>query len=226
MKKKLLNDFFLATFCIAAIYANAATELRENYERVCCESSDIYEHIPVLYQLSKECSSVVEIGLRDMNSSWGILQGLSENPNAPRYYLGVDMCQPPSHIFNNAKNLSLANGIAFHFLEANDMDIDLEPADMLFIDSLHTYCHLMYELEKFSPMIQKYIAMHDTSDPWGTIDDCEYHGDYSEYPLHFDRKKRGLWAAVVDFLAIHPEWRLKERRLNNHGFTTLERISN
>jgi len=50
-----------------------------------------------------------------------------------------------------AKRLSLGNGIAFEFWQANDMDVDIHSADMLFIDTLHTYCHLTYELEKFSP---------------------------------------------------------------------------
>jgi len=69
--------------------------------------------------------------------------------------------------------------------------------------------------------------MHDTSDPWGTIDDFQqYSGDYSEYPPEIDRTKRGLWAAVEDFLVRHPEWKLRERRLNCHGLTTLERIAN
>jgi len=94
---------------------------------------------------------------------------------------------------------------------------------LLFIDSLHTYCHLTYELEKFSPKVSKYIAMHDTSwDP--TIDDPAYYGDYSEYPPEYDRTKRGLWPAVVDFLKRHPEWTLHERRLNNYGFTILKRV--
>ena len=103
------------------------------------------------------------------------------------------------------------------------MDIDIPPAEMLFIDSLHTYCHLTYELEKFSPKISKVIAMHDTSEPWGDADDSDYRGDYSEYPLYIDRSKKGLWSAVEDFLERHPEWILQERLFNNHGFTILRR---
>lgn len=67
--------------------------------------------------------------------------------------------------------------------------------------------------------------MHDTSAPWGDRDDTEYHGDYSEYPASFDRNKRGLWPAVEDFLANHKEWKLLERRFNNHGLTILERVA-
>jgi beta-1,4-mannosyl-glycoprotein beta-1,4-N-acetylglucosaminyltransferase len=179
-----------------------------------------------LRALAAECASVVEIGLRSMESSWGILRGLSENLSSSRSYIGIDIDSPSTELLDSAKRLAEGNGIAFNFWRANDLNIDIEPTELLFIDSLHTYCHLTYELEKFSPKVSKYIAMHDTS--WGEppIDDPAYQGNYSEYPSEYDRTKRGLWQAVVDFLQRHPEWTLHERRVNNYGFTILKRISN
>jgi hypothetical protein len=35
----------------------------------------------------------------------------------------------------------------------------------------------------------------------------------------------GLWPAVVLFLEMHPEWRVKERFTNNNGLTVLERVA-
>lgn len=200
-------------------------ELKDVYEEHCKEPSDINEHLPVLCSLAKECATVVEIGLRGMVSSWGILEGLAENTATTRSYIGIDLYTPPDRILNAAKKLSNTHGISFRFWQANDLYITIPPADMLFIDSLHTYIHLTYELEKFSPFISKYIAMHDTSEPWGNVEDDYYQGDYSEYPGFWDRKKKGLWPAVKDFLERHPEWVLYERRFNNHGFTILKRIS-
>jgi cephalosporin hydroxylase len=159
-----------------------------------------------------------------MVSSWAVLQGLSENPSDSRSYLGIDLASPPSEILNFAKWAAEESGILFSFQQANDMDVDIGLTEMLFIDSLHTYCHLTYELEKFSPKVSKFIAMHDTS--WGDIDDPAYHGDYSEYPPEYNRTKRGLWRAIEDFLQRHPEWTLYERRMNNYGFTILKRIIN
>lgn len=200
--------------------------LNQQYTIHCQERSDIHEHLPVLRKLSRECSSVVEIGIRSVVSTWGILQGLSESPHHPRSYLGIDIHHPPHDKFNLARELANQHQISFNFLQGNDLDFEIEPADMIFIDTLHTYCQLTVELEKFAPKANKYITMHDTSAPWGDQDDNAYGGDYSEYPAHVDRTKRGLWPAVVDFLARHPEWQLKERRLNNNGFTTLVRIQN
>jgi len=198
-------------------------ELDQQYEHACYQPSDINEHVKTLRMLAMKCSSVVEIGVRTMVSTWGILKGLSENPSGCSSYLGIDIDLPPSDTLNLAKKIAEENGISFSFLQANDMTVDLEPTDMLFIDSLHTYCHLTYELEKFSPKVSQYIAMHDTS--WGNIDDPTYLGDYSEYPAEYDRTKRGLWQAIEDFLKRHPEWTLIERRFNNYGFTILKRIS-
>lgn len=224
MKIKLLIIIALASLQ-GNLHSNPQEELTKIYNYHCQTPSDIYQHIPVLKELAQQCSSVIEIGIRYMVSSWGIFEGLAHSPFPNRSYLGIDLAFPPKESFDQAKSLAEQNGITFNFLQANDMDIELEQADMLFIDSLHTYCHLTYELETFSPKIRKFITMHDTSAPWGNQDDDQYTGDYSEYPAQYDRYKRGLWPAVEDFLKRHPEWTLQERRLNNHGFTILRRVS-
>jgi hypothetical protein len=202
----------------------AYEKLKQIYEDKCNTASDINEHLPALKELAKKCNSAVEIGIRNLVSTWAILQGLSDNTAKSKRYVGIDLIMPPARDLNSARKLSQKNGIDYFFLCGNDMTIELEPADLLFIDSLHTYCHLMYELEKFSGKIRKYIVMHDTSHPWGTRNDSMYHGDYSEYPAHFDKTKKGLWPAVEDFLRNHPEWTLHKRYFNNHGLTILRRV--
>ncbi len=200
-------------------------KLKEQYDQRCAQFSDINGHLPTLRQLAKECSSVVEIGLRDMISSFALLQGLSEKHTKICSYTGIDIASPPLETLSLAKTLSKENRIVFQFWQANDMNVEIPTVELLFIDSLHTYCHLSYELDKFSSKVTKYIAMHDTSEPWGSLNDTEYRGDYSEYPPQFDRTKKGLWLAVEDFLRQHPEWTLDQRYFNDHGFTILKRIA-
>ncbi len=223
--KSIFYTFLFVGMIIFTEKAEASQEpiLVEMYDLHCATSSDINEHLPVLRSLAMECSSVTEIGVRSIVSTWGILQGLSENSSLERKYLGIDLQYPDQGRLQLAKKLAEDNGINFSFWAANDMEIEIEPVDMLFIDSLHTYCHLTNELEMFSPVVRKYLCFHDTSEPWGDRDDDQYRGDYSEYPTSFDCTKRGLWAAVSDFLDRHPEWSLVERRTNNHGFTILKR---
>lgn len=185
--------------------------------------SDINEHLPVLLSLAHQCTSVVEIGVRSMVSTWALLHGMKEGSA----YTGIDLVLPPRYSFNLAITAAHHKKVQFRFIDRNDMTIspgEIGPVDMIFIDSLHTYCHLTYELDRFSHLARKFLAFHDSSAPWGEIDDSEYRGDRSEYPVWYDRTKRGVWPAIVDFLSNHPEWAIKERRFNNHGFTVLERV--
>ncbi len=225
---KTLFFFLFCLFHCAFCHANndlKSKQLKAIYRMTCQIPSDINEHLPDLKQLASECSSAVEIGVRSMVSTWAILQGLSESPQPYTTYIGIDLVSPLQFVLKRAENLAHSQGIDFHFWQGNDMDLDIPVVDMLFIDSLHTYCHLTFELEKFAPKTTKYIALHDTSEPWGEIDDSQYTGDYSEYAPWIDRSKKGLWLAVVDFLARHPEWTLHKRKTNNSGFTILKRIS-
>ncbi len=225
LKKTILIQLALTCFSIASANTAETENLKDLYEYYCHTQSDIQGHIPRLKKLATECSSVIEIGVRSMVSTWGILQGLSENPSTTRSYIGVDLYLPPIQTLNLARKLANDNKVFFTFLQGNDMTLELPSTELLFIDSLHTYCHLTYELEKFSPNVTKYIVMHDTSDPWGGTDEHEYTGDYSEYPPYFNRNKRGLWPAVEDFLVRHPEWKLEARYFDYHGLTILKRVN-
>lgn len=220
----LIFCFFLSPTPILNADENKILNLEEMYIDYYTQPSDINEHLPVLRRLAAECSSVVEIGVGSIASTCGILQGLSESPYQSPSYLGINLAYPPYNALNLAQTLAEKNGINFTFWPVNDMHIFIEPTDMLFIDSLHTYCHLTYELETFSSQVRKYICLHGTSHPWGNQDDIEYYGNYSEYPPSYDRTKKGLWSAVLDFLTRNPEWVLLESHMNNHGFTILKRL--
>ncbi len=222
----LCLGFLLASSMAKADESACKTQLELMYDNYSKTASDINEHLPVLRDLSKECSSVVAIGIKNMVSVWGLLEGLSESASTKRQFIGYDAFLPPQDLVIQAQTLTDALGISFELVQTPYMSIQIKPCDMLFIDSLHTYRHLMHELETFSPKVRKFIALHDTSDPWGSQEDSAYNGNYSEYPKEYSSKKKGLWPAVKDFLAAHPEWQLKKRYLNNHGLTVLERVPN
>jgi hypothetical protein len=70
--------------------------------------------------------------------------------------------------------------------------------------------------------------MHDTTvDEWqGETIRCGSNGikeaAQSGFPL--SEVMRGLWPAVEEFLAEHPEWKIEKRYTNNNGLTILCRI--
>ena len=205
----------------------SSQELDDLYTSACSTHSDINEHVEKLNDLSSQCNSVLELGVSRFTSTWGILHGLSANTR----YIGFANYNPHMDYLSKANNLCKIKGVDFKFIIGKEMNLSKDQMDMIgevdmvFIDALHTYCHVTYELEKFSPLTRKYLAFHDSSEPWGDRDDSEYHGNYSEYPAEYDREKRGVWPAIEDFLVRHPEWILDERKLNNHGFVTLKRIT-
>jgi len=225
MFKRWFVFFSTVVFFVSGLQATSKLQDLYNFQKALSVSvSDIGEHLPILCEIASQCESVIEIGLREMVSTYGILQGLSQNHSERKLYIGIDIVAPSKGLAKIMRQLARENGIAFRIWQANDLFIDIPPTEFLFIDSLHTYCHLTYELDRFSPQVSKYIAMHDTSEPWGDRDDNEYYGNYSEYPPFINREKRGLWPAVEDFLHNHPEWVLESRYLNCHGFTILKRI--
>lgn len=210
--------------------AASSSSLLENlYKRALTDPSDVRDHIEDHARLARECEVVLEVGVRDMVSTWGMLWGLAHNEKTVKKYIGVDLSFPTGVTWRHFLLSCETAHVDCVFLDQNDMSLvpaDIGPVDMLFIDALHTYSHVMYELTTFHNQVRKYIALHDTSAPWGDVDE-PYSGDYSEYPAWIDKTKRGVFTAVLDFLAMHPtEWVMTFRKKNSNGYTLLERVQN
>jgi hypothetical protein len=67
---------------------------------------------------------------------------------------------------------------------------------------------LRRELVLHAVKSRRFIVLHDTTT----------FGEQGER-----EGSRGLWPAVAEFLAAHPQWRLAARYHNNNGLTVLER---
>ena len=170
------------------------------------------------------CNSIIELGTRDLVSTWGLLHGLKRGSS----YTGIDLVLPEGDALLLAQEIATNRGIDFNFIVQNDLSIDpssIGEVDMIFIDALHTYAHVTCELHLFAPLAKRYLVLHDTSWPWGVMDDFVYSGNRSEYPEWVNKTKRGIWPAITDFLQLHQtEWYIRLRRTNNNGFTVLERV--
>lgn len=125
-------------------------------------------------------------------------------------------------------NLCHENGVNATFCKGSDLECPLVQTDLLFIDTYHVYGQLKRELARWHSSVAKYIIMHDTttygehgeSSLWGH--DPVEHSKQSGFPVN--EVMKGLWAAVEDFLAEHPEWKLEIRLTNNNGLTVLTRV--
>jgi hypothetical protein len=135
----------------------------------------------------------------------------------------------PVPVIDAITALAEDNGILLMFFQMNDLDLPLHSADMVFLDTWHVYGHMRRELDKFGEVARKYIVMHDTSiDAFGgesirEAQDIPKLVEASGYPEAEIRE--GIWPAIEEFLAAHPEWVIKTRYTNCNGLTVLERAS-
>ena len=174
-------------------------ELETRFRHVCESPSDINEHCPTLYLLAAQCEHVTEMGCR---------QGISTTalPCAPA--ADVLVCYDLERLPEFDEVLRFTGRTELRYHEANTLEVEIEPTDLLFIDTFHVYEQLRRELELHAGRVRRFIALHDTTT----------FGERGEWEGH-----RGLWPAVVEFLAAHPEWWLAARYHHNHGLTVLER---
>lgn len=175
--------------------------LKLEYEQHRTNTSDINEHLELLYNLANECSTVTEFGVRHGSSTRAFLSANIDK------LIAYDLHKDPSveklfkYAHTTGKNVS--------YIQANVLEIQIEPTDLLFIDTLHTYDQLRQELQLHATKVNKYIVFHDTH-TFGT------RGELSE-----DRK--GLLPALIEFCISNPQWRFKLHRTNNNGLTVIER---
>ena len=165
------------------------------------EASDISALLPVLLGYAKQCHTVVEIGVYDCTSTWALLAAEPERMRSYDIARRAEVDQVEAAVADTS--------IDFKFILANSLELVLEPTELLFIDSYHTYDHLRAELERHSLKTTRFIAMHDTT-AFGDVDQCGI--------------RPGMWPAVEEFVA-QGVWRIRERIMESNGLTVLERTS-
>jgi hypothetical protein len=195
------------------------------YVGKCAARSDINEHLPTLHSYAKQCNTIVECGVRHAVSSYAFAYGLLGNPN--NKLVLVDPVKSVPEIDNFLKECE-AEGVNASFIQSSDLECPLVETDMLFIDTWHIYGHLKRELAYWHSSVKKYIIMHDTTvDEWlGETIRCGWNAveQSKKFGIPVDEINKGLWPAIEEFLAEHPEWKLEKRYTHNNGLTILKRV--
>jgi len=156
---------------------------------------EINEHLETLHRLACKCQTITEFGVRTGNSTTAFLAA------EPRRLTSVDIM--PCPVIVELQKL-VGPETNFVFYQANSAEIDIEPTDLLFIDSDHSYDHLARELTRHAPKVSKYIALHDTHPVCGS-------------------HETSMWKAIGELIAAG-EFRIIEHFTNNYGLTILERL--
>lgn len=188
--------------------------IEQKIHQLYSSTSDINEHIPTLVNISKECNHITEMGVRGIISTWAFIAG---KPEVLRCY---DI-QHPSKFGGSLESVETfcqINNIDFLFIEDNVLNVEIEPTDLLFIDTWHAYKQLKQELKLHNSKVNKYIVLHDTT-TFAEKDETSYEAWGEEWK----GDDIGLWRAIEEFLSDNKEWSIKKRYTNNNGLTILER---
>ena len=165
-------------------------KILEKYNQHKSTYSDINEHLETLYNLGKECSHITEMGVRWVSSTWPLVY------SNPKKMISYDILKNPN--ISEVINLCNEYSINYSFEEKDVLQLDIEPTELLFIDTLHTYNQLIKELEIHSNKVSKYIVLHDT-EHFGRLDEVVYQ-HASNVIKEAPSTKAGLMTAVEDFL--------------------------
>jgi len=185
-------------------------------------ASDMHAHYPTLMTVGSRCMTILELGVRDIKSTWGLLAGLSQesfgtailkSPHelefmSHRKLISVDIEDPAIHGANIQEVYELAeeNNVHFEFHKSDTLTLELEDDsfDAIFFDTDHTYEQLSAELKKWGPKARTWMMFHDVA-----------------------RFGKVLIPAINEFLADNPDWIIIPNMSTNEcmGFLTIARTS-
>lgn len=168
----------------------------------------IAHYMDILYSYAKQCNTITELGINQVNSTWAFLLAqpskltsididLHKNPTKNLGYLkGTNIW------LLNARELAKKANINFQVIEADTTKIEIDVTDLLFIDTEHTYKCLSKELLLHGNKVNKYIIFHDT--------------------ILF----KELNKAIDEFLNSNPNWVICETITTHPGLTIIKNTDN
>lgn len=174
--------------------------LEEAYDWCLNHTCDINEHFPTLRRYASKCEHITEFGTRGVFSTYAFMAA------KPKKLLTYDIVVN-SNIWV-AANIASEHKIEFGFMERDTTACEIEPTDLLFIDTWHTYEQLKTELALHGDKAHKYLIFHDTTSFGAVGEDGGL----------------GLIKAIDEFLERRPWWTVRERHFHNNGLLVLERV--
>lgn len=163
------------------------------------QGHDISEHLGLLRGLAmdNDVSKIVEIGFRDGVSA----TALASSGKSLTCY-DIEPC---------VKGVAKLRAIApnFWFVRDDSLKVTIPKCELLHIDSLHTYTHLLAELRAHADRSSKWIALHDTA-------------------TFANKGKDGSTPGLLDAVALFLKenlatWTIHLHLSNNNGLTLLRR---
>ena len=112
-------------------YTNKTNSVEVIFNELINTPSDINEHLLTLKEYAEKCSHITEMGVRIPTSTWAFL---AVNPEV---LISYDIIRDDN--IKNVEQQSKLSNTSFKFIESDVLKIKIDPTDLLFIDTLHTY---------------------------------------------------------------------------------------
>lgn len=170
------------------------------YQRAKKTPSDINQNLPILYELAKECETIIEMGVRTGVSTRAFL-----NTSASLISIDIEKNTTVEELFALADKKRKP----CQYIIGDVLKMEIPETDLLFIDTLHTYEQLVQELKLHGNKAKKYLIFHDT----------HTFGVLGEHGID----KKGLIPAIIEFIIANPHWEFYIHKTNNNGLTVLKR---
>jgi hypothetical protein len=171
------------------------------YQRAKKTPSDINQNLSTLYDLAKECETIIEMGVRT-----GVSTRVFLNTDASLISIDINKNTTVEKLFA----LADTKGKSCQYIISDVLKIEIPETDLLFIDTLHTYEQLKQELTLHGNKAKKYLIFHDT----------HTFGVSGENGID----KKGLMPAIIEFIIANSHWNFYIHNTNNNGLTVLKRV--
>lgn len=168
------------------------TLLEKKYEELLHKESDVNCHFETIRKYVKKGDLVVELGVRECVSTYALLI------NKPAALISVDIQDPPKENLEEVIKAAKESDIIFRFFKCDSVYADIVPVDVLFIDTLHLYSHIVKELWRHAERTRKYIIFHDSRIP-------------------------EVRACIQDFL-FNQNWKQEEENVEGNGLFVVKRV--
>lgn len=170
-------------------------------------------HLPRLKALAEGLPLVVEFGVRRGGSSSALLLGAQK-------VISYDVKETAE-----ARMLARVAGDRWDYHVQSSLEAPVQPCDLLFMDSLHTFHQCDGELKRHADVVSRWIVFHDSI--WrGCIG--EPHLDFRLLRTTFqDTKKReamlGIRPAIDELMIRDRSWFIVAHHTDSCGLLVLER---
>jgi len=177
------------------------SSLEELYDRACNEVSDCFKHCPMIYELARKCESVTELGLNSKPIAISLLAA------QPYKYSGYGEAEGQIKKYKKLLE-SVCGKTNLYLRQGHSLQTQIEPTDLLVIDTYHSSPRLEKELLKHAGNVKKFIVLPSTYA-------FAVRGEDGSFP--------GLGDVINDFVSKNEQWEVVYQSNLNNGVTVLER---